>query len=122
MKVGQKIKNYREANNYTQDYMANNLKISITAYGKIERDETEMSLSRLEAIAKIFKTNYRKILDFDVEKAYNIKNDDNAAIGNNSERYNDLLLKQYQEEILHLRKENSTLLEKIIDFLNRFGK
>jgi len=102
--------------------MANNLKISITAYGKIERDETEMSLSRLEAIAKIFKTNYRKILDFDVEKAYNIKNDDNAAIGNNSERYNDLLLKQYQEEILHLRKENSTLLEKIIDFLNRFGK
>lgn len=119
MKVGQKIKTLREIRNYTQDYMASSLDLSTTAYGKIERDETEVTLTRIEQIAKILETNVGNILEFDPAKIYNITHADNAAMGNNNVYYNDLLIKQFQEEASHLRKENSTLLQKIFELLNR---
>lgn len=39
LQVGQKIKKIRELRNYTQEYMAEQLGMSQTGYGNIERDE-----------------------------------------------------------------------------------
>ncbi len=44
MSVGNKIKQLRELRNYTQQYMADRLNMSLTGYGKIERDSTDISL------------------------------------------------------------------------------
>ncbi len=39
MNVGSKIKQLRELRNYTQSYVATQLNISVSGYGKIERNE-----------------------------------------------------------------------------------
>ena len=65
IKVGNNIKKLRELKNFTQDYMASSLNISTNAYGKIERDETEMTLTKLDSISKIFEMDWRTFLDFD---------------------------------------------------------
>jgi transcriptional regulator with XRE-family HTH domain len=52
MSVGAKIKNLRELRNYTQAYMADQLSMSVNGYGKIERDETDLSLGKLRKSPK----------------------------------------------------------------------
>lgn len=51
--IGEKIRIQRQIKNYTQEYMSWALEISQAAYSKIERDETELSISRIYAIAEI---------------------------------------------------------------------
>lgn len=54
MTIGTKIRRLRQEKGYSQDNMADILGISLNAFGKIERDETDISHSRLEQIAKAF--------------------------------------------------------------------
>lgn len=63
--IGNNIRNLRELKNYTQAYMADLLEMSVSGYGKIERNETEISLSKLKRISEILEVDYSKILDFD---------------------------------------------------------
>jgi transcriptional regulator with XRE-family HTH domain len=37
----------RELKNYTQQYLADELGISLSAYGEIERNQTEITLARV---------------------------------------------------------------------------
>jgi transcriptional regulator with XRE-family HTH domain len=55
--VGYRIRKMREAKDFTQDTMAAELKITAGAYAKIERGETDPSITRLFEIAKILKTD-----------------------------------------------------------------
>lgn len=67
-KIGQKIKKIRELRNYTQEFMAKKLELSLNGYGKIEREETEITINRLVEIANILKTNVFDLLGFDENK------------------------------------------------------
>ena len=51
--VAAKIRKTREQKNYTQDYLAAKLKISQNAYSKTELGYTQITISRLTAIAEI---------------------------------------------------------------------
>ena len=51
--VGEKIRIQRVIKKYSQEYMAFMLDISQPAYSKIERDETELTISRIYEIAEI---------------------------------------------------------------------
>lgn len=51
--VGEKIRIQRLTKKYSQEYMAWSLDISQAAYSKLERDETEMTIPRIYAIAEI---------------------------------------------------------------------
>ncbi|TAE19375.1 MAG: XRE family transcriptional regulator [Bacteroidetes bacterium] len=55
--IGQKIKEIRETRHYSQEAIAKALDISVTSYAKIERDEVEITVKRLEEIAKALKVN-----------------------------------------------------------------
>lgn len=55
--VAAQIKILRLQKNYTQDYMAHQLKISQNAYSKIELGYTNLSLERFFAIAIILDTD-----------------------------------------------------------------
>lgn len=74
MKVGNKIKKIRELKNYTQEYMANELSMSISNYSKIERDEISITLDRLDEIATILKMKFQDILAFDEKNVFNFIN------------------------------------------------
>ncbi len=56
-KIGDKIRIERLTKNYTQEYMAFMLEISQAAYSKLERNETEISLSRIYEIAEVLEVS-----------------------------------------------------------------
>ncbi|RZL19804.1 MAG: XRE family transcriptional regulator [Pedobacter sp.] len=62
--VGFNIRKIRGLRGLKQEYMAHALKISLNSYGKIERNEVNLKLSRLEEIASILKTTVHHILSF----------------------------------------------------------
>lgn len=117
MQIGNKIKKIRELKNYTQEYMAQSLNLSVNGYGKIERDEVDITLNRLHDIAKILGIDVFQILDFDEKKIFNIThNHNNNAVGiiQSDEGYKTLIF-HLQEENRELRSQINrllTLLEK----------
>lgn len=74
MKIGRNIRKLRELNNLTQKSLAEALGMSVVQYGRIERDEVEISLTRVEAIAKILNSNIETILNFDTTHLMNVQN------------------------------------------------
>jgi transcriptional regulator with XRE-family HTH domain len=118
MKVGEKIKKIRELKNYTQHYMANQLDLSISGYGKIERDETDLSLGKLEKIATVLGVDINKILSFDEKQIFNFDNSHNAMVSMGNQHINGLELiekfaNQYQEENKYLKALVKELMEKL---------
>jgi transcriptional regulator with XRE-family HTH domain len=55
--VGYRIRKIREAKDFNQQDIADKLKITSGAYAKIERGETDPSISRLFEIAAVLKTD-----------------------------------------------------------------
>ena len=53
MKVHEKIRLIRESKNWSQEDMAEKLKMSVNGYAKIERGETKAYNSYLEHIAEV---------------------------------------------------------------------
>jgi len=63
MEILQKIKELRKKRGYSQKYMAEQLKISTSGYGKIEIGENVLSVERFLEICRILKVNsYNQIL------------------------------------------------------------
>ena len=62
--VGEKIKALRLTKDWSQEEMAHQLSISLPAYSKIERDITDIQLSRLTQIAKLFKISVVELLSY----------------------------------------------------------
>lgn len=60
--LGRRITLLREAQNLTRDDVAELIGISNVSYGKIERGETDVSISRLEDIAKALKIPVSEIM------------------------------------------------------------
>lgn len=71
--VGQKIRKIRELRNFSRQYLANQLEISINTYGKIERNELDVTLGRLSKISKILNVNLTTLIDFDEDKLFKTK-------------------------------------------------
>ena len=63
--IGMKIRKLRELRNYTQEYMALNLNITQTAYCKIEKEESRLTISRLKEIYAVLEVELLQILTFD---------------------------------------------------------
>lgn len=111
MNVGQKIKKLRELKNYTQAYVAEQLNLSLSGYGKIERDETDITLNRLNEIAQILGTDYNTILSFDEKHIFNFQQNQNA---NGIVQNQQVIDKDaWQQLVDHLKSENSLLKDKL---------
>ncbi|WKN40732.1 helix-turn-helix domain-containing protein [Tunicatimonas pelagia] len=72
MHVSEKIRKIREVKGFSQDYMASQLNMTQTNYSKIERGDTkEMTVDRLEKIAKVLEVAPGDILNFDENQVFN---------------------------------------------------
>ncbi len=113
--VGIKIRKLRELKEYSQEYMAQQMSITASAYSKLERDETDMTLNRLNEIAKILGVDTQTIMNFDEKQIFNITNSHQNAIGNREAHVynNDKLVEHLEKEVAHLRNENTRLIEMI---------
>ena len=110
MHIGTKVRKLRELKGYSQEYVATQLKMVQTNYSKIERGETkDMTVTRLEEIAKVLEVDPGTILNFDDKQVLN--NTSNHQEGGYSG--NIMYVKesfererqQYQAQIKHLEEE-----------------
>lgn len=112
--TAQKVKKYREAINYSQQFVANELGISQPAYVKIEKGITRINLKRLLKLSAILKVEPSKLLEGSNtvinQPSCNACNIVEDLYNNNKEIYQTLIT-QLQKENLRLTKENELLLK-----------
>jgi transcriptional regulator with XRE-family HTH domain len=86
-RVGESLKNYRELRKITREDMADQLGMTVSGYGKIERGETDVPLSRLEQISNVLGVSVSQILQFDAQQVFNISNNNLVqGAGNTAEQ------------------------------------
>lgn len=120
MKIGEKIKKLREFRNYTQEYIAKALDMTQAGYSRIERDEVDLNLSRLEQIANLLNISIEDVLGFDTKQlSFNTNANDHCVVYQNqaqglleSER------KLYEARIESLEKEIMRLHELVQKLLS----
>jgi transcriptional regulator with XRE-family HTH domain len=112
-RIAHNIRKLRELKNFTQEHVAHELSITVTAYGKIERGETEISLSRIQAIANIFEIDHLRIFTFDeqsvlmpVKTGYT-----NEIAEHEKDSPAEVLIQQLREENKFLKERNERLME-----------
>lgn len=66
MNTGKKIRKIRLDKGFSQENMADMLRISTTAYGDIERNKTELTLARASKIAKVLGVGIVDLLDIEL--------------------------------------------------------
>lgn len=118
MDIGFKIKKLRELRNYTQEYMASQLNMSAAGYGKIERNESEVSYQKLKKIAEILEITAEDISNFNEKLVFNIMHNQtgNGYVVNNGvseleKKLYEQIINQQQEEIKTLK----SIIEKLLD-------
>jgi transcriptional regulator with XRE-family HTH domain len=65
--IGKNIRTFRHQRGWSQEDVASRLGISIPAFSKIETGVTDINLSRLEQIAKIYELDVVQIIAMDTE-------------------------------------------------------
>ena len=70
------IKKIRELKNLTREYVADEIEMSTSGYGKIERGEVDLTFSKLNKIAIVFQVSIDFIINFDANKLFSeLKNE-----------------------------------------------
>lgn len=120
MSVVSKIKRFREARNFTQSYMAEQLDISQNTYSKIEGGAIKLTVDRLTQISNILNVQIEDILSASDDQHFTFNNSNvdkfYGYIENIQEDNKELLnttINILQEQINYLRKENEKLIEVI---------
>lgn len=108
MNIGSKIRKIREIKGLSQENMASDLDMSITGYGKIERNQVALTVEKLEQISKVLGVQMEQILGFD----------DSIAINNfNSKINNQIGHSNFPPELKQLYEDKIKLLEDKIEYL-----
>lgn len=116
MKVYEKIHFLRQLKNWSQEEMASKLEMSVNGYAKIERGETDLPLSRLEQIAKVFEIDLMELFSFGEKNVFYVSGDNNHCnqFGNNVHSALDEEKLKFQLEKLYLIVQQQS---KEIDYL-----
>lgn len=103
--LGKKIRSLRHQKGWSQQDVAKRLEISIPAFSKMETGVTDLNLSRLNQISRIFNLTVVQLLaDSDAE---NVK-DYTKEINEMKQR-----LQKREEEIINLQKKVINLYEQL---------
>ncbi|MFA9189311.1 helix-turn-helix transcriptional regulator [Flavobacterium sp. FBOR7N2.3] len=70
-KVYENIRKIRELKNLTREYVAAELKMSPSGYGKIERGDVDLTVSKLIEISKVLDVSTEFIFKFDISLFFN---------------------------------------------------
>ena len=76
--IGEKIRKIRSIKGYSQEYMAEVMKISQAAYSDIENNKTKINLDRIQELAKIFRIDVNDLISFDENQVFNNTFNENA--------------------------------------------
>ncbi len=65
MKIGEKIKKFREYRGFKQEVLAEKLQMTQAGYSRLERREVDIPFSRLEQLSKVLDVPMRDLVSFD---------------------------------------------------------
>jgi len=126
--LGDKIRDIRMMKGFSQEYVSQQLNLSASAYAKIERDETDVTINRLQEIAKIFEIDVSSFFIFDKQMIFNnlsgAHNNQNfvnnmyAHSFDNERKAFDNERTAYQSQIQSLLSDNEHL-KSMVDFLKK---
>ena len=104
MDVGTNIRKLRELKGFSQEYMSQQLKLSQRQLSRIENNETDVSLTKLERIGEILEVSLTQILGFD--ERFIFQNCENAfGTNQNYCAFSEKEREQYEKRITHLEGE-----------------
>jgi len=103
LRIGKKIKQLRELKNYSQEFMATKLKMSIPGYGRIERNEVDVSMERANQIATVLGISLTELVSFDEKYIFNNYAQNQNAFVINSE----------------LHQEDKKALHELVEYLKK---
>lgn len=121
--VGQTIKKIRELKEMTREHVSDKLGIGVSGLAKIERGESEITISKLYTISEILGVGIHELLEFDVNKVFNISNN-NIVQGTGAEEVtlNNHLSPHTEKYIVILEKENERLKMELESFKPKRSK
>ncbi|MGP1570995.1 MAG: XRE family transcriptional regulator [Moraxella sp.] len=108
MNVNDKIRMMREMNNWTQEYVADKLHMSLTSYAKLERGESRLHLDKLTKIAEVFQVNIADLLSLDKQGLIWLISGDGSGNYSNLNYYNTHNERDFQIEKLTLQLQHKT--------------
>ena len=120
MKVHEKIRFIRESKNWSQEEMAEKLKMSVNGYAKIERGETKAYNPKLEQIAKELDVDLTELMPMSDRHicllGVNTNSNHNVIIGASMELAFEIqklqLINAHKDEtITHLKQDIARLTE-----------
>jgi transcriptional regulator with XRE-family HTH domain len=109
--IGINIKKLRELKGYTREVMADELNLSVSGYGKIERGEVEFSVKKVYEIAHILNTDILKILNFDTSGIFNDNNNSLTKFSENISKDRDYNSEKNQTIYLKILEDKLDKLE-----------
>lgn len=101
-----KIRKIRELRSYSQEYMAEKLKISVRAYGNIENGKTSLKIDRLLSICSLLNVSFEQLLHFSCNEL--------ITEGRSVNRYS-----VFEEELRSLREQVTRLNKELLFLRNR---
>jgi transcriptional regulator with XRE-family HTH domain len=129
MSVHDKIRLIRETKGLTQEQLAEKLDMSPSAYGDIERGDSDIKLSRLEKIAEAFGIKLSELFELSEKGSFNIINSlnpDNQSkvyiCSSAAELEKQLLIIELKDKELAMKDREIENLREIIALLKQAPK
>lgn len=115
-KVANKIRTFRRMQDLTQEWVANQLGISLSAYGEIERGATDPSLTRLLQISETLNFSLRDLFEGPGNVYINSQNhilskNSNIASNTNSDPNKEKEIELYEKRVQDLEEQVRLLKE-----------
>lgn len=112
--IGNNIRNFRELKGFTREEMADYLNLSVSAYGNIERNQTDLTISRIQQIAEILEVEISQILNFDASQIFNIEHNDVFNTGANSKIEHHRHADEYKDKYIKMLEAENEQLKTIL--------
>lgn len=110
------IKSFRELKKITREDISARLGMSVSGYGKIERGEVDISLSKLVAIAEILQVELSILINFEISEAFQfiIQNTTTVqSVATRAETLNMYRSQLHEKYLVMLEKEIERLSTKL---------
>lgn len=123
--TGLKIRKLRELRNYTQEYMAERLKIGQNTYSRYESGEIEPKVAHLKTIAEVLEVPVEELLRPDpivVQMSHNeTANNVVHQMNNVPKELFEKLSERYDARVLELERTNQRLMEMLERLVKQQG-
>lgn len=106
--IGSRIKKYREEKGIKQEFMAHELEISQSNYGRLEKDDSRLTVPKLQKIAEVLNISISILFG---EKAASIIHENH---GENTQQNGTMIINNEKDHVQSL-KEEITFLRKLLE-------